>query len=52
MRRLKGHEQERLVSARKVAKDANAWANKLRADAAKRAPAIPQPVSTPKEWKK
>jgi hypothetical protein len=51
MRRLKGHEQERLVSPRKVAADANAWADKLRADAAKRAPATPAPVTTPKEWK-
>ena len=52
MRRLNGHEQESRLSPRKVAKDANAWADKLRADAAKRAPAIPQPVTTAKEWKK
>jgi hypothetical protein len=39
------HESERHLIARKVAADANAWADKLRADAAKRAPAVPAPVA-------
>lgn len=52
MRRLNGHEQESRLSPKKVAADANAWAARIKAEAAKRAPAIPQPVTTPKEWKK
>jgi hypothetical protein len=52
MRRLNGHEHESRLSTKRVAKDANAWADKLRADAEKRAPAIPAPVTTAKEWKK
>lgn len=42
---------ERPITARKVAKDANAWAEKLRRDAAAKKPDAPS-VSFAKEWKK
>lgn len=40
----KGHSHEAPIAARKVARDANAWAARLRAEAARRAPAAPPPV--------
>jgi hypothetical protein len=33
------------IVPRKVAADANAWAEKLRAEAARRVPAVPAPVT-------
>jgi hypothetical protein len=49
--RINPGEQRRPVCARRIAEDANAWADKIRATQAARAPATPAPV-TVKEPKK
>jgi hypothetical protein len=46
------YESRRPANKKREAAACNAWAEKLRADAAKRQPALPAPVITAKEWKK